>query len=180
MNRTKSATPSAPNIGVSIRAPRAATARQDVSKCSCAAISRRRPSSNVAAPCDGFIALVVLPLGKTPRLRMRRNTTRSNGWRMRGMEGNADGRPAATSADASYERATCSTIWLGDHLPEAQGSSQGRPHAAALVIRASAAFLLAIKAASTGSTGPSGFNCDPLPRPAGRHRGVEYAAGQFR
>jgi hypothetical protein len=28
-----------------------------------------------------------------------------------------DGRPDATFTDASSDRATCSTIWLGDHFP---------------------------------------------------------------
>lgn len=134
MNRTKSSTATAPNIGVFIGVLGAATARHAVSKQSCAAMRRVRPSAGVAAPAAGFIAFVVLPFGNTPRLRMRRNTMRNKGWSKAGVVGKADGCPAATFADASYDRATCSTIWLGDHLPGAHGASHARPDEAAFAM----------------------------------------------
>ena len=59
---------------------------------------------------------------------------RNSGWTKVGMRGKAEACPAATFTDASYDRVTCSTIWLGDHLPGAHGASHARPDEMALAM----------------------------------------------
>src|SRR5688500_2439592 len=46
-------------------------------------------------------------------------------------------------ADSSSERATCSTIWLGDHLPEPRDEVQAVPVRSPALINCSIASLLA-------------------------------------
>src|SRR5881396_2961651 len=64
-----------------------------------------------------------------------------------GSFGNFDGRPAAMLADSSSERATCSTIWLGDHLPGARDVVHAGPELSAASINWSVASLHAERAA---------------------------------
>ena len=44
-----------------------------------------------------------------------------------GSDGNALGSPLMFLPDSSSARATCSTIWLGDHLPGARGVVHAGP-----------------------------------------------------
>src|SRR5262245_23652126 len=148
MKRTYSSTPTAPKNVVWNRFPFAATSRQALSNFSCADSSRARPSPGVAGPLAGSIALLVLAFGKPSLRRTRLNrTVRTIGCASAGILGNFDGRPAAMLADSSSDRATCSTIWLGDHLPGARGVDHAGPQHSAAAINWSTACLLALRAA---------------------------------
>ena len=112
-----------PNIGVRIGAPRAASSTRGFVSRVCR-LESPRPSAGVSAP----------PPDSSPRrpafreraaLRMRRNTMRNRGWTTRVASG-MDGCPAAAPPSLE-DRATCSTIWLGDHLPGAHGVPQAGP-----------------------------------------------------
>src|SRR5262245_42078179 len=84
-----------------------------------------------------------------------------------GSFGNFDGRPVAILADSSSKRATCSTIWLGDHFPGACGEVQAVPVRSPVRINCSIASLLASRAALTSAIGPpfpEHARADPTPR----------------
>src|SRR5687768_11026557 len=72
---------------------------------------------------------------------------------MAGRFGNFDTRPTAMLADSSSDRATCSTIWLGDHLPGARGAVHDGPDRSPSAINCSIASLLAASAALTSVIG---------------------------
>src|SRR5712692_6043308 len=57
-------------------------------------------------------------------------------------------------ADSSSERATCSTIWLGDHFPGPRGEVQVVPARSPARINCSIASLLASRAVLISATGP--------------------------
>ena len=63
-----------------------------------------------------------------------------------GSVGNFDERPAAMFADSSSERATWSTIWLGDHFPGARGAFHAGLQRSPVTIRCSIASWLASRA----------------------------------
>src|SRR6266699_2424174 len=84
-----------------------------------------------------------------------------------GSFGNFDGRPAAMFADSSSERATCSTIWLGDHFPGARGDVQVVLVRSPARINCSIASLLASSAVLISAIGPpfpEHARADPTPR----------------
>src|SRR6185503_5694608 len=91
----------------------------------CACCNRARPSAGIAGPAIGFIALLVLLLMNAFFFRMRlKNNPRTTGRTKAGRLGYALGSPLMFLPDSSSVRATCSTIWLGDHLPSARGVLQ--------------------------------------------------------
>src|ERR1043166_4351531 len=99
-----------------------AQARHSRSKRASASSRRRRASAGVREPLSGFIALFVFAFGKAPFLNTRlKSSVRATGRRKKGSVGNFDGAPEIRLAVSSIDRATCSTIWLGDHLPVARG-----------------------------------------------------------
>src|SRR5437762_6542189 len=57
-------------------------------------------------------------------------------------------------ADSSSERATCSTIWLGDHFPGARGDVQALFVRSPAMINCSIASLLASRAVLISAIGP--------------------------
>src|SRR5438552_4031755 len=118
-----------------MRTRRDTSCRHASSNFLCAASRRSRPSAGVAGPSAGFMALLVLAFGNVDFFSTRLNRRpRTTGWRAAGILGNLDGRPAATLADSSSARATCSTIWLGDHLPGARGVVHDTPARSAVAI----------------------------------------------
>src|SRR5437867_11851625 len=77
-------------------------------------------------------------------------------------------------ADSSSERATCSTIWLGDHLPGARGEVQVVPVRSPARINCSIASLLASRAVlifGNGPPFPDNAPANPTPRQE-PHRGM--------
>ena len=70
-------------------------------------------------------------------------------------------------ADSSSERATCSTIWLGDHFPGARGDVQVVPARSPARINCSIASLLASRAVlifGNGPPFPDNAPANPTPR----------------
>src|SRR6266850_6568461 len=70
-------------------------------------------------------------------------------------------------ADSSSERATCSTIWLGDHFPGARGEVQVVLVRSPARINCSIASLLASRAVLISAIGPpfpEHARADPTPR----------------
>jgi hypothetical protein len=94
------------------------------------------------------MALVVRPFGNQAVLTIRLNMMRTSGWTTAGSLGKADGNPAAMCTEPSNDRATCSTIWLGDHLPGAGGVAHADAVASASTMSRSVASLLAASALS--------------------------------
>src|SRR6266550_3872598 len=90
---------------------------------------RARASVVVAGPLRGFIALLVFAFGKPPVFTTRLNSSvRAIGRTKKGSVTNFVEAPAIMFADSSIDRATCSTIWLGDHFPGAHGAVQDALH----------------------------------------------------
>src|SRR5258705_6537634 len=116
------------------------------------------------------MALLVFALGNAAVLSTRLNRRpRTMGCTTPGSFGNFEGRPAAMFADSSSERATCSTIWLGDHFPGARGEVQALLVPSPAMINCSIASLLALRAVSISAMGPpfpEECSTDPTPRQA--------------
>src|SRR5688500_1590238 len=114
-----------------------------------------RASAGVAGPLAGSIALFVLAFGKAPFFRTRLNRNpRKRGRRKNGSVGNFVGAPDTRFADSSSVRATCSTTWLGDHLPGARGAAHESPHFSAAAMRWLIASRLAASVAFTSAITP--------------------------
>src|SRR5713226_6102825 len=85
-------------------------------------------------------------------------------------------------ADSSSERATCSTIWLGDHFSGARGEVQALFVRSPAMINCSIASLLALRAVLISAMGPPFPEECPQVGPrllrAGRECGQEWRSQQ--
>src|SRR5262249_31634775 len=118
--------------------------------------SRTFASDGVAGPLAGSIALFVFAFGKARffRTRLKRNA-RATGRMKNGSFGNFVGVPATRFADSSSDRATCSTSWLGDHLPGARGTVQAGPHRSEAATSSATALRFAVRTELMSATGAS-------------------------
>src|SRR3989442_6884485 len=87
-------------------------------------------------------------------------------------------------ADSSSERATCSTVWLGDHFPGARGEVQVVLVRSPAMINCSIASLLASRAVLISAIGPpfpEHAPADPTPRQARpqRHESTTHPQTDF-